>query len=135
MAVELQARDSVVSLDELRGVKVGEPFAGWILSQTGGIKPYFFIQPEEPRDDNYSFLSLPKDVIHQINVAGRDIEFFDGMMTGQLRPAFNERKVTIRTFPDSSLDYAVLQKRVFASLEAYHNSLQQLRTGQPPRSA
>jgi hypothetical protein len=134
MAIELQARESVVSLDELRGVRVGEPFAGWILS-TRGIKPYFFVRTEEPAGDNYSFLSLPNHDIHQIDVAGRDIDFFDGTMTGRVRPAFNDTKARIATFPETTVEYQALQKRVLDSLEAYHNYLQQLKTGQPQGAA
>ena len=117
--VEIIARETVKSLDELRRMPIGEPFAGLI----NGLTSVFLLKIEEHKGDNYSFLTLPMYQMHQVDILSRDIEFFDLDMLGTIRPLFPQEKTRITTYLKDSIDYNHLQDKVFKSLGAYQERI------------
>ena len=112
--VEIIARETVKSLDELRRMPIGEPFAGLI----NGLTSVFLLKIEEHKGDNYSFLTLPMYQMHQVDILSRDIEFFDLDMLGTIRPLFPQEKTRITTYLKDSIDYNHLQDKVLNNLQA-----------------
>lgn len=118
--VHIQARPMVKDLAELRRMPIGEPFGGRIHWSNGSMRPYFFLKTEEPKGDEYSFLTLPDLQIHQVNVRGADIIFFDAMMMGTVQPLFSPSKARIMTYNKSGAEYDRLQAEVFRSLDSFY---------------